>query len=180
MNDLGNYANDDIVISEYLSQLDEFEIELSAQEQTDLDELNKLLQNRTQQENLSTEIWGTIKKAAIDSIEQIIGLSDRGDWRPDQGAVITTLLISVKGLLRQKQTKNVMKCGKIDLTVMLLQLPSFVKTVLVSRLHMIHPKRLSKIQGETLMVHTIMTITTLLSMTGVTLVHTMRQTRAVI
>ena len=102
MNDLGNYANDDIVISEYLSQLDEFEIELSAQEQTDLDELNKLLQNRTQQENLSTEIWGTIKKAAIDSIEQIIGLSDRGDWRPDQGAVITTPLNFREGIVASK------------------------------------------------------------------------------
>ena len=102
MNDLGNYANNDIVISEYLSQLDEFEIELSEQEQTDLDELNKLLQNRTQQENLSTEIWGTIEKAAIDSIEQIIGLSDRGDWRPDQGAVITTPLNFREGIVASK------------------------------------------------------------------------------
>lgn len=102
MNDLGNYANNDIVISEYLSQLDEFEIELSEQEQTDLDELNKLLQNRTQQENLSTEIWGTIKKAAVDSIEQIIGLSDRGDWRPDQGAVITTPLNFREGIVASK------------------------------------------------------------------------------
>lgn len=100
--DLGNYANDDIVISEYLSQLDEFEIELSEQEQTDLDELNKLLQNRTQQDNLSTEIWGTIKKAAVDSIEQIIGLSDRGDWRPDQGAVITTPLNFREGIVASK------------------------------------------------------------------------------
>ncbi len=42
-------------ISEYLSQLDNFEIELSVQEQKDLDDLNKLLQNRKQQENLSAE-----------------------------------------------------------------------------------------------------------------------------
>ena len=108
MNDLylGSYADDDIAISEYLSQLDEFEIELSAQERTDLDELNKLLQNRTQQENLSTEIWGTIKKAAVDSIEQIIGLSDRGDWRPDQGAVITTPLNFRKGIVVSKADKK--------------------------------------------------------------------------
>ena len=100
--DLGNYANDDIAISEYLSQLDKFEIELSAQEQTDIDELNKLLQNRTQQENLSIEIWDTIKKVAEDSIEQIVGLSDRGDWRPDQGAVITTPLNFRKGIVASK------------------------------------------------------------------------------
>ena len=40
-------------ISEYLSELDKFEIELSVQEQKDLDELNELLQNRTQQTNKS-------------------------------------------------------------------------------------------------------------------------------
>lgn len=89
-------------ISEYLSQLDNFEIELSVQEQKDLDDLNKLLQNRKQQENLSAEIWSTIKKAAADSVEQIIGLSDRGDWRPDQGAVITTPLNFREGLVASK------------------------------------------------------------------------------
>lgn len=89
-------------ISEYLSLLDEFEIELSAQEKKDLDELNKLLQNRKQQENLSSEIWETISKAAIDSVEQIIGLSDRGDWRPDQGAVITTPLNFRQGIVVSK------------------------------------------------------------------------------
>ena len=104
--DLVSCANDGIAISEYLSQLDEFEIELSAQEQTDLDELNKLLQNQTQQENLSTEIWGTIKKAALDSIEQVVGLSDRGDWRPDQGAVITTPLNFRKGIVVSKADKK--------------------------------------------------------------------------
>lgn len=86
-------------ISEYLSLLDEFEIELSIQEQKDLDDLSKLLQNRKQQENLSTEIWSTIQKAALDSVEQIIGLSDRGDWRPDQGAVITTPLNFREGIV---------------------------------------------------------------------------------
>lgn len=86
-------------ISDYLSELDEFEIELSVQEQKELDELNELLQNRKQQENLSTEIWGTIKKAAKDSVEQIIGLSDRGDWHPDKGAVITTPLNFRQGVV---------------------------------------------------------------------------------
>ena len=108
MNDLEleNYANDDIAISEYLSHLDEFEIELSVQEQTDLDELNKLIQNRTQQENLSTEIWGTIKKATVDSVEQIIGLNNRGDWRPDQGAVITTPLNFREGIVASNADKK--------------------------------------------------------------------------
>ena len=97
-------------ISEYLTQLDEFEIELSAQEQMDLDELNKLLQNRTQQENLSTEIWGTIKKATEDSFEQIVGLSDRGDWRPDQGAIITTPLNFREGIVASNilRTKDIL------------------------------------------------------------------------
>lgn len=104
--DLVSCTNDDITISEHLSQLDEFEIELSAQEQTDLDDLNKLLQNQTQQENLSTEIWGTIKKAALDSIEQVVGLNDRGDWRPDQGAVITTPLNFRKGIVVSKADKK--------------------------------------------------------------------------
>ena len=89
-------------ISDYLSQLNEFELELSAQEQKDLDELNELLQNRTRQEDLSTEIWDTIKKAVEDSVEQIIGLNDRGDWRPDQGAVITTPLNFRKGVVASK------------------------------------------------------------------------------
>ena len=80
------------ILNQYLSQLDELEIELSEQERKDLDDLNKLLENHQHQEKLSTEIWNTIQEAAIDSIEQIIGLDDRGDWRPEQGAVITTPL----------------------------------------------------------------------------------------
>lgn len=93
-------------ISEYISQLDEFEIELSVQEQKDLDELNKLIQNRKQQEDLSTEIWGTIKKAALDSVEQIVGLSDRKDWRPDQGAVITTPFNFREGIVASEADKK--------------------------------------------------------------------------
>lgn len=89
-------------IAEYLSQLDQFEIELSQSEQKDLDELNNLLKNRLQQEDLSIDIWNTIKQAAEDSIEQIIGLSDRGDWRPDQGAVITTPLNFREGIIASK------------------------------------------------------------------------------
>ena len=93
-------------ISDYLSELDEFEIELSVQEQKELDELNELLQNRTQQTNLSTEIWSTIKKAAIDSAEQIIGLNDRADWRPEKGAVITTPLNFRDGVVASEADKK--------------------------------------------------------------------------
>ena len=87
------------IINDYISQLDDFEIELSEQEQKDFDELSKLLQNRSEQEDLSSKIWSTIKKATIDSVEQIIGLSDRGDWRPGQGAIITTPLNFREGVV---------------------------------------------------------------------------------
>lgn len=87
------------VLNDYLHQLDSFEIELSEQEKKDLDELNNLIQNRKDRNDLSTDIWNTIQKAAIDSIEQIVGLSDRGDWRPDQGAVITTPLNFREGIV---------------------------------------------------------------------------------
>lgn len=75
-----------------MTQLDEFEIELSDQEKSEIDELNKLIHSQTRQKSLSSEIWDSIEKAAIDSIEQIVGLDDRGDWRPEQGAIITTPL----------------------------------------------------------------------------------------
>lgn len=97
-------AND--VLNDYLHQLDNFEIELSEQEQNDLDELNKLIQNRKDQNDLSTDIWNTIQKAAIDSVEQIIGLSDRGDWRPDQGAVITTPLNFREGIVASEADRK--------------------------------------------------------------------------
>lgn len=89
-------------INDYLSFLNDFEIELSEEEQQDLDELNNLLKNHKQQNNLTTDIWNTIKQATIDSVEQIVGLSDRGDWRPDQGAVITTPLNFRKGIVASK------------------------------------------------------------------------------
>lgn len=100
MKKLTNITNE--AISDYISQLDEFEIEISEQEQKELDELNELLQKNSQQENLSTEIWNTIKKATLDSVEQIIGLSDRGDWRPEQGAIITTPLNFRDGIVASK------------------------------------------------------------------------------
>lgn len=94
------------ILNDYLHQLDSFEIELSAQEQNDLDELNRLIQNRKEQSDLSTDIWETIQKAAIDSIEQIVGLSDRGDWRPDQGAVITTPLNFREGIVASEADRK--------------------------------------------------------------------------
>lgn len=94
------------ILNEYFSQLNDFEIELSAQEQRDLDDLAELLQNKGQQQNLSAEIWSTIKTAALDSIEQIIGLNDRGDWRPDQGAIITTPLNFRKGVVASEADKK--------------------------------------------------------------------------
>ena len=93
-------------INDYLSHLDEFEIELTAQEQKDLDDLNKLLKNRKNQKDLSTEIWSTMKKAAIDSAEQIIGLSYRGDWRPNQGAIVTTPLNFREGVVASAADKK--------------------------------------------------------------------------
>lgn len=94
------------ILNQYLSQLDELEIELSEQERKDFDDLNKLLENHQHQEKLSTEIWNTIQEAAIDSIEQIIGLDDRGDWRPEQGAVITTPLNFRNGIVASEADKK--------------------------------------------------------------------------
>lgn len=93
-------------IQEQLSQLDEFEIDLTQQEKKDLDELVQLLENQKQQQDLSKEIWSTIQKATLDSIEQIVGLSDRGDWRPDQGAVITTPLNFRNGVVASEADKQ--------------------------------------------------------------------------
>ena len=72
-------------------ELDDLDLELSQQEEDDLKEIDNLLKNNAGK-NLSSKIWVTIKQAAIDSVEQMIGLDDRGDWRPEQGAVITTPL----------------------------------------------------------------------------------------
>lgn len=92
-------------IQEQLSQLEDFEIELTQQEQRDLDELVQLLENQKKQQDLSKEIWSTIQRATIDSIEQIVGLSDRGDWRPDQGAVVTTPLNFRNGVVVSETDK---------------------------------------------------------------------------
>ena len=94
------------IFKDYLHQLDGFEIELTKQEQEDFDELNKILQCSQSQENLSTEIWNTIQQATLDSIEQIIGLNDRGDWRPEQGAIITTPLNFRKGIVASEADKK--------------------------------------------------------------------------
>lgn len=93
-------------IQEQLSQLEDFEIELTQQEQRDLDELVQLLENQKKQQDLSKEIWSTIQRATIDSIEQIVGLSDRGDWRPDQGAVVTTPLNFRNGVVVSETDKQ--------------------------------------------------------------------------
>lgn len=93
-------------IQEQLSQLEDFEIELTQQEQRDLDELVQLLENQKKQQDLSKEIWSTIQRATIDSVEQIVGLSDRGDWRPDQGAVVTTPLNFRNGVVVSETDKQ--------------------------------------------------------------------------
>lgn len=95
-----------LAIQEQLSQLENFEIELTQQEQRDLDELVQLLENQKKQQDLSKEIWSTIQRATIDSIEQIVGLSDRGDWRPDQGAVVTTPLNFRNGVVVSETDKQ--------------------------------------------------------------------------
>ncbi|MBR1521081.1 MAG: hypothetical protein IJ635_07565 [Bacteroidaceae bacterium] len=74
-----------------LQQIDNFDLYLSEQEEKDLQEIDKLF-SETPPKNLASEIWSTIKTAALDSVEQIIGLDDRGDWRSEQGAVVTTPL----------------------------------------------------------------------------------------
>lgn len=85
-------------INDYLSQLDKYEIELSEQERKDIEDLHNLLKDHKQQINLSSEIWGTIKKATIDSVNQIIELSDRGNSHSNKGDVITTPLNFMDGV----------------------------------------------------------------------------------
>lgn len=76
----------------YLKQLDDMDIFLTQEEENDLAEIVRLSESVHSQDNLGKEIFDTIEKAAIDSIAQIVNLSDIGDWRPDQGAVVTTPL----------------------------------------------------------------------------------------
>ena len=87
-----------IAIDSYLKQIENFEIELNEQELQDLRDLNEL-QKQMNGADLSAEIWGTIKQAALDSVEQMIGLDFRGDCRPDEGAIITTPLNFEKGIV---------------------------------------------------------------------------------
>ncbi len=84
---------------------DSLELELSQQEEEDLKEIDDLLKKGAGQ-NMSSKIWETIKEAAIDSAEQIIGLDKRGDWRPDQGAVVTTPLNFRNGVVATENDRK--------------------------------------------------------------------------
>ena len=86
-------------------ELDDLDLELSQQEEDDLKEIDNLLKNNAGK-NLSSKIWVTIKQAAIDSVEQMIGLDDRGDWRPEQGAVITTPLNFRQGVVATENDRK--------------------------------------------------------------------------
>lgn len=87
------------------NELDNLDLELSQQEKEDLKEIDNLLKNNAG-ENLSSKVWGTIKQAAIDSVEQMIGLDDRGDWRPNKGAVVTTPLNFRQGVVATENDRK--------------------------------------------------------------------------
>lgn len=91
--------------NEDLQFLDDLELELSQQEEDDLKEIENLLKNNASHD-MSSKVWGTIKDAALDSVEQIIGLEDRGDWRPEQGAVVTTPLNFRKGIVATENDRK--------------------------------------------------------------------------
>ena len=82
-----------------LQYLGSLELELSQEEENDLKEIDNLIKNHSGGQELSSKVWSTIKQAALDSVEQIVGLDDRGDCRPDKGAVITTPLNFRKGIV---------------------------------------------------------------------------------
>lgn len=91
--------------NENLENLDYLDLELSQQEEEDLKEIDNLLKNGSRQQ-MSSKVWSTIKQAALDSVEQMIGLDERGDWRPEQGAVITTPLNFRKGIVASENDKK--------------------------------------------------------------------------
>ena len=64
-----------------LQYLDSLELELSQQEDDDLKEIENLMKNHSSGQELSSKVWSTIKQEALDSVEQIIGLDDRGSRR---------------------------------------------------------------------------------------------------
>lgn len=84
-----NQELDKNAFEDYFKFLDDFELSLTDKETKDIEELNEL-QKSIDSADVNTNIWKTIKNASYDAIEYIIGLDDRGDWRPDEGAIVTT------------------------------------------------------------------------------------------
>jgi hypothetical protein len=71
------------LLNDYIKQIDDFEISLSEEEQKDLEELERL-SKECEQKDLLSDVWDTIKHAAMDSVSQIIELDSRMDGRPDK------------------------------------------------------------------------------------------------
>ena len=84
-----NQELDKSAFEHYFKFLDDFEVTLTEKEAKDIEELNEL-QKSIDSIDVNLNIWETIKNASFDAIEHIIGLDDRGDWRPDEGAIVTT------------------------------------------------------------------------------------------
>ena len=84
-----NEELDKNAFEDYFKFLDDFEVTLTDKEAQDIEELNEL-QKSIDSADVNLNIWETIKNASFDAIEHIIGLDDRGDWRPDEGAIVTT------------------------------------------------------------------------------------------
>lgn len=84
-----NQELDKSAFEDYFKFLDDFELTLTDKEAQDIEELNEL-QKSIDSADVNLNIWETIKNASFDAIEHIIGLDDRGDWRPDKGAIVTT------------------------------------------------------------------------------------------
>lgn len=88
-------------LDELSKQVEQFKVELTEEELSSLEELS-ILQSAMPQKDIMSDVLETIKKAAIDSIDHIIGLDARGDWRPDKGGVVTTLHNFEKGIVATK------------------------------------------------------------------------------
>ena len=84
-----NQELDKNTFEDYFKFLDDFELTLTDKEAKDIEDLNEL-QKSIDGADVNLNIWKTIKDASFDAIEHIIGLDDRGDWRPDEGAIVTT------------------------------------------------------------------------------------------
>lgn len=85
-------------LDELSKQIEQFRVELTEEELSSLEELSKL-QSTMPQKDIMSDVLNTIKQAAIDSIEHIVGLDARGDWRPTEGGVVTTLHNFEKGIV---------------------------------------------------------------------------------